>query len=89
MYDEFGNVIANNSPPEEALQADAIKLIFQVVKLSSLGEITLHTKIGNSILISSLNVENLCMTKDQLRSTYNAGGCSRVSAFQTLLTRGF
>ncbi|MEH2300593.1 MAG: hypothetical protein V7K88_16725 [Nostoc sp.] len=59
--DEFGNLIAKNSPPEEALQA---------VKLFSLGEITLHTKIGNSILISSLNVENLCMTKDQLRSTY-------------------
>ncbi|MEH1842898.1 MAG: hypothetical protein V7L20_30210 [Nostoc sp.] len=70
VVDEFGNVLANNSPPEEALQADAIKLIFQAVKLFSLGEITLHTKIGNSILISSLNVENLCMTKDQLRSTY-------------------
>lgn len=70
IFDEFGNLIANNSPQEEALQADAVKLMFQTVKLFSLGEITLHTKIGNSILISSLNVENLCITKDQLRSTY-------------------
>ncbi|MDZ8106587.1 MAG: hypothetical protein RM338_13345 [Nostoc sp. DedQUE12a] len=70
IYDEFGNIIANNYPQEEALQADTFKLVLQTVKLFSLGEITLHTKIGNSILISSLNIENLCMTKDQLRSTY-------------------
>ncbi|MEH2386141.1 MAG: hypothetical protein V7K14_10260 [Nostoc sp.] len=70
LCDEFGNLIVNNSPPEEALQADTAKVMLQAIKLFSLGEITLHTKIGNSILISSLNVENLCMTKDQLRSTY-------------------
>lgn len=70
LCDEFGNLIVNNSPSEEALEAYTTKVMLQAIKLFSLGEITLHTKIGNSILISSLNVENLCMTKDQLRSTY-------------------
>ena len=55
---------------QEQVSPNTLNLAIQAVKTFSLGEITFHTKIENSILVASLNPENLCMTKDQLRSGY-------------------
>ncbi len=68
VYSDFGDYIGNTLVEEN--QIHAIKLMLQAVKKFSLGEITLHTRIDNSILISALNTKNLCMTKEQLRASY-------------------
>lgn len=47
-----------------------MKVAMAMLKEFSLGSITVHTKIGNSNLVGSLNPAHLCMTRDQLRSAY-------------------
>lgn len=47
-----------------------VKAGIATLKALSLGSITVHTKIGNSNLVGSLNPVHLCMTREQLRSAY-------------------
>jgi hypothetical protein len=50
-----------------------------VIENFSIGEITVHTHIENSGIISSLNPAYLCMTREQLRATYVMPGDTEVT----------
>ncbi|HYX15170.1 MAG TPA: hypothetical protein VE944_12535 [Nostoc sp.] len=74
----FLNQTQLNSNQRKAKEQE-IKIALKMLKAFSLGSITIHTKIGDSNAIGSINPENLCMTREQLRTGYIMPGDVEVS----------
>lgn len=69
---DFNNVINQINPGDNNLtsQIEVFRFLMEVVNTFSIGPITLHTHVGQLSLLSSLNPEHLCITRDQLRAIY-------------------
>lgn len=70
-------IVAEQEDFDES-QADKLSEILNAAKVMidnfSIGEITVHTHVENSGIITSLNPAYLCMTRDQLRAAYILSG---------------
>ncbi|WP_353929595.1 hypothetical protein WJM97_14925 [Okeanomitos corallinicola TIOX110] len=55
-------------------EENQLKFILEVIKVFSIGSVTVNTNIGNSNIIGTINPEHLCITRDQLRSAYIMAG---------------
>ncbi|MFN7413472.1 MAG: hypothetical protein ACK5RT_06120 [Dolichospermum sp.] len=51
-------------------EAQNFKALVEVIKVFSIGSVTVNTNIGDSNIIGTINPEHLCITRDQLRSAY-------------------
>ena len=59
----------NNEDAKEEIQSK-IKSLSNLMKILSIGNITVHIQRENSTIAASLNTEYLCMTLEQLRAGY-------------------
>jgi hypothetical protein len=73
IFSTISNQLAGNqqkSSHQKKNEQRNMTLALKVIKIFSLGTITIHTHIGKSGVVGSINPENLCMTQDQLRTSY-------------------
>ena len=55
-------------------EENQFKAGLEIIKLFSIGSVTVNTNIGNSNIIGTINQEHLRITRDQLRSAYIMSG---------------
>lgn len=67
LMDQGNNSLTSN---QKKTKEKEMNIALKVIKTFSLGSLTIHTQLGISNAIGSINPKNLCMTKDQLRTAY-------------------
>ena len=60
----------NKGSKQKKNEAQNFKALVEVIKVFSIGSVTVNTNIGDSNIIGTINPEHLCITRDQLRSAY-------------------